>query len=140
MLKCIRVYTMGKTKVIPVRMSVTLYNYISDFAAFYNLKKSEGLRILIKEGLLKKSYIGLIKQWQEKIKYRDPLISNVKNCEKCGRIKENLKFYHIDGNIRNLNPENLIILCDGCLTNLQRFIQKYNPIEKFAAWFSYEEP
>jgi len=130
---------MGKNKVIPVRMSATLYNHISDFAAFYNLKKSEALRIVIKEGLLRKSYIGLIKRWQEKIKHRDPLITNVTNCEKCGRKESNLKLYHINGNIRNLNPENLVVLCNGCLANFQRFVQRYNPSEKFAAWFFYED-
>jgi 5-methylcytosine-specific restriction endonuclease McrA len=126
---------MGRKNVIPVRLSDNLYNLIKDYASFLGVSNSEALRDLIREGLLKKSYLGLIKRWQEKAKKRDPFIE-MRKCEKCGN-KEQLKLYHIDGNVRNMTPENLVILCEACINKLQKSMREYNPKEKFAAWFFY---
>jgi len=123
----------AKTKVIPVRLAEDLANMIADYAAFFDMNRSEALREIIKEGLLRKAYVGLLKRWQIKNRSRNPILNAVK-CDKCDAI-EGLKIYHIDRNIRNTDPDNLVILCEGCIVRLEKFIKKYNPKEKFAAWF-----
>lgn len=124
---------MAKTKVIPLRLAEDLVNIITDYAAFFGLNRSEALREIIKEGLLRKAYIGMLKRWQYKNRARNPILNAVK-CDKCNGI-DDLKIYHIDRNIRNTDPDNLVILCDRCIIRLENFIKKYNPKEKFAAWF-----
>jgi len=126
---------LAKKKVIPVRLSENLYTLIGDYASFLDISKSEALREIIKEGLLRKSYVGLTIRWQKQASKRDPMIEMIE-CEKCSN-NQNLKLYHIDGNIRNLNPENLVILCEKCIADLHKFMRDYNPKEKFAAWFFY---
>jgi len=125
-----------RERIVATRISNDLYNLIGDYASLLGVSNSEVLRELIREGLLKKSYLELIKRWQKKIEDRDPMLE-MRICEKCGKESNELKLYHIDGNVRNLNPENLAILCEDCLNNLHKFIQKYNPKEEFAAWFFY---
>lgn len=128
---------MTKTNPIPVRLPENLHRLVKEYASFLGISNSEALREVIREGLLRKSYIGLIKRWQEKAKNRDPF-TNMVRCEKCGSKEEKLSLYHIDGNVRNLTPENLVILCSGCIACLQKSMRNYNPKEKFAAWFFYE--
>lgn len=131
------VYNMPRKNVIPVRLCDNLYQLIKEYALFMDITISEALREVIREGLLKKSYIGLIKRWENEAKKRDPFIE-MKFCEKCNANNIHLKLYHIDGNVRNLMAENLVILCESCITKLQLYIRKYDPKRKFAAWFFYE--
>jgi endo-1,4-beta-D-glucanase Y len=124
---------MARKNVIPVRLSDNLYNLVKDYASFLGVSDSEALRELIREGLLRKSYIGLMARWEEKAKKRNPL-EEMTECEKCSS-KLNLKLYHIDGNVRNMSPENIVILCEPCLVKLQKYMCEYSPKKKFAAWF-----
>lgn len=137
MVVCIQVYTMAKTNPIPVRLSDNVRNMISDYAAFFDVSMSQALREIIKEGLMRKTHLGLLKKWQEKVRHRNPMLSMGGKCDKC-RLGEDLKIRHIDGNIRNFDTENLAVLCEDCVRKLNRSLQKYNPKEKFAAWFFYE--
>lgn len=129
---------MAKTKVIPVRMDAKMHELVSEYAILFGMNKSEALREIIKEGLITKSHVGLLKNWQRKAIQRNPKLE-VTNCEKDGCERTNdLIFYHIDGNIMNWRKDNIAVLCKPCVIRLQDFIQKYNPKEKFAAWFFYE--
>lgn len=45
------------------------------------------------------------------------------NCEKCGfkaSYKEQLRVYHIDGNLENCRPSNLKTICANCQIAMQR--------------------
>ena len=121
------------TKPIPVRLSKNLHNLVDDYAEFCGINRSEALRELIREGLLQKAHVGLLKALQEKFAKRNPMIQ-MNGCDKCGSHIDT-KIYHVDGNIRNFASENLAILCNGCLTKLLKFMQTYSPKEKFAIWF-----
>lgn len=129
-------YTLSRTKPIPVRLDLKLYNFIRDYALLVDISNSEALREILKAGIIKKGHIGTLKRWEEKIKYRNPMLT-LDTCDKCAN-HDNLMIYHIDGNVRNLKPENLAILCQNCVKKLNCFIRKYDPKDKFAAWFFYE--
>ena len=102
------VYVMGKTKPIPIRLNENLNNLVKTYASFRGISTSEALRELIREGLYRKAYIGLLKRLQDNFSKRNPLI-NMNGCDKCGS-HENVRIYHTDGNIRNLAPDNLALL------------------------------
>lgn len=128
---------MAKSKPIPVRLPEILRNLLIDYAAFLGISRSEAIREVIKFGLMKKSYIGLLKRWKEKIRGRNPMV-HMEKCDKCGS-QEKLKIHHIDRNLLNFDTENLAILCEDCVRKLNKSILSFNPTEKFAAWFFYEE-
>jgi len=124
---------MGKTKPIPVRFSENLNNLVKTYASFKGITISEGLRELVKEGLYRKAHAGLLKRLQDDFSKRNPLVK-MNGCDKCDSHKD-VRIYHIDGNIRNFTPENLALLCINCVKQLNEFMQKYNPKEKFVTWF-----
>lgn len=128
---------MRKTNPIPVRLNEDLNNLVKTYASFGDISISEALRKLIKEGLYRKAHAGLLKRLQDDFSKRNPLV-NMNGCDKCGS-HEDVKIYHIDGNIRNFIPENLALLCTKCIIKLNEFMQKYNPKEKFVTWFYLSE-
>lgn len=123
---------MGRKKVIPVRMSDSLYKLVKEYALFMDLKYSEALRELIKEGLVKKSYMGLLRRWKKLCGEKNAVVMKV--CEKC-KDNKGVQIYHIDGNVINWNAENLVVLCESCLNKLRKAMQEYNAKEEFISWF-----
>ena len=128
---------MGKTKPIPVRLNENLNNLVRTYASFKEISVSKALRELIREGLYRKAYAGLLQRIQDDFSKRNPLVK-MNGCDKCGSHKD-VKIYHIDRNIRNFTPENLALLCTECVKQLIEFMQKYNPKEKFVMWFYLSE-
>ena len=119
-------------------MSLRIPNELNEFLKYYCMlldkKKSEVVREFIKTGLTKSSMV-MMKKWQEK---RSRKIIDDGLCERCDSRKD-VGMYHIDGNIRNFTKENIVYLCRNCSKKLQRHIQSYDPIEKFAEWFFLED-
>jgi len=128
---------MTNNKPIPVRLSRNLRNLVKDYAEFLGISRSEALRQLIREGLVQKAHIGLLKRLQEQFAKRNPMMK-MNGCDKCGSHKKT-KVYHIDGNIRNFASENLAILCEDCIKILIEFMQTYSPKDKFITWFYLSE-
>jgi len=128
--------TEQKIATVITRITITLNNLLKEYSAFTNKSKSRIIREFIEEGLIKYAHIGLLKRWGKNREFVKNWMQNPNKwvCEKCKYIKD-VKIYHIDGNIYNTDPENIVFLCEPCLINLQRFTRKYNPKEKFAAWF-----
>lgn len=96
--------------------------------------------MFIKEGLVKHAHIGMLKRWEETRNHHIKKMLNNPNkwtCEKC-KSREKVAIYYIDGDITNTTPENIVFLCNRCLMNLQKFSRKFDPKEKFAAWFFFE--
>lgn len=124
-----------ETEKISLRLDKELYNLIQIYANFVDEDLSKVLRELLKEGLMVKTQYKLFLMWSDKVKNR-PL--KLEACDKCGS-KENLQFYHINGNINDFAPENVAIICNGDLRKLQKSIMKYNPREKFIRWLFLEE-
>lgn len=121
-----------KTPPIPVRLSTELYPHVLAYAAFFEIGKSEAIRRLVKEGLMKSVYIELLKQWNEKrLRSPSPIY-----CEKCNSDYMP-KFYYIDGNILNDALSNRVLLCENCRMKLNTAI--FNPEEKFASWFFFSK-
>ena len=131
--------TEEKVVTIVARITKTLDKILKEYCAFTNKSKSKVIREFVKESLIKHAHIGLLKQWGEDREFIKEWLNNPDKwlCEKCDYNK-NVKIYHIDGDINNVSPENIAFLCEPCLKNLQRFIRKFNPKEKFAAWFFFE--
>jgi len=123
---------MGRKHVIPVRMGDSLYRLVKEYASFMELKDSEALRELIREGLVKKSYMGLLNKWKKLCSEKEAIV--IKICEKC-KSHEKIQIYHIDGNVINWNTENLVVLCKSCLNKLRKSMQEYNAKEEFISWF-----
>ena len=116
-------------------MDNELYNLIDEYSEFIGMDFSKVTRELLKEGLMVKTQAKLFSIFLEKIKNR-PL--KLELCDKCG-AKENLQFYHIDGDVNNFSSENIAIICNGDLRKLQKAIMRFNPREKFIRWFFFEE-
>ena len=124
-----------QTEQLRTRLPKKLLKLIDFYVDYYGTDRSKAVRELLLEGLVRTSYIGLLERLAETLRneHPDPMTSQRK-CEKCGG--ENvLGIYHIDGNVRNLEAKNLIILCKDCQIGLRRFIQKYDPKERFVAWY-----
>lgn len=121
---------------IAVRITKTTNRYLLEYAAFMDKSKSEIIRTFVREGLIKHAHIGLLKQWNENREYTKEWLKNPNGrlCEKCDYNKD-VVIYHIDGDIENFDSENIVFLCRPCLINLQRFLRRYDPKEKFASWF-----
>jgi len=124
-----------ETEKVSLRLDKELYNLIQIYSQFVEEDLSKVLRELLKEGLMVKTQYKLFLMWNDKVKNR-PL--KLESCDKCGS-KDNLQFYHINGNINDFSPENVAIICSGDLRKLQKSIMKYNPREKFIRWFFLEE-
>ena len=124
-----------QTEQLRVRLPKSLFKLIKFYVDYYGTDRSKAVRELLLEGLVRTSYIGLLERLTENLrnKHPDPMMDQ-HECEKCNR-KTKLRIYHIDGNVRNLEPKNLIILCEDCQIGLRRFIQKYDPKERFVAWY-----
>lgn len=120
---------------ISLRMDEELYRLIDEYAAFIERDVSKVMRELLSEGLMVKSQAKLFLTWKERVNGR-PL--QLTECDKCG-VRENLSYYHIDGNIDNFATENIAVICNGDLRKLQKSIMRYNPREKFIRWFFFED-
>lgn len=123
-----------QTEQLRARVSKRLYKSILEYAAFQGMNKSKATRELLIEGLVKMTYIGMLKRLQKELTEKGSIIAiEHRPCEKCGAM-ENVGIHHIDGNIYNMNSENTISLCRNCKRNLEKFMRK-NPEERFVAWF-----
>jgi len=125
-----------KTELISLRLSKTLNDRLMEYSLFVDVTKSEIIREFIKEGLIKHAHIGMLKRWQISRKYVNDFMEHRRKwvCEKCGYNKD-VKIYHIDRDVTNTSPDNIVFLCKFCVNKLDRFMRKYDPQEKFAAWF-----
>jgi len=124
---------MGKLRAI--RLSNDMEALIQDYAAFKDVDVSKAIRELITEGFIRASHVGQLDRLMTGLREKNPdPLQDMINCEKCGKV-DGLQVYHIDGNIRNLDPKNLVIICKDCYPSLTRFLLRYDPRERFTAWF-----
>lgn len=113
--------------------------------------RSKAIKELLKSGssnvatmeLVKKFQDELRKRWVAQIEQNTKLINEGKNlvmvrdsftCQKC-HTHDNLDIYNIDRNPLNTNPTNLLILCKGCITKVQKYAPQRRVYEDFVEWF-----
>ena len=116
-----------------IRLGDTLDELIDEYALCIGKKRSRIIREILMEGLFQKTKAVQFRRFEEWINKRETF-DLMKYCEKCGR-KEHLGFYHIDGDINNNAPSNIVTLCIPCITEFQNWKLKQNIKEKFIEWF-----
>lgn len=130
-------------KAFSVRIPKILQKRIHEFCLFTRQNRSYVIRKFIKSGLVKYAHIELLNRWREdrfvKVnKQLSRMNSDEWMCERC-YAEEDVGLYYIDGNVNNYRPDNVVFLCKFCLKQLRKSLCSYDPEEKFAAWFFFED-
>ena len=147
----------GISTILNIRLPNILYQRLIELCMFMEETKSDIVREMIQREMVDLIDLSLYKSFEEKLKedniiffknrvwdsnsVRDNIsliLERDKLCRKCGSY-EKLGIFHLDGNIGNFHPLNLIIICDDCLRKFQRYMIKYSNKARFAAWFSSTE-
>lgn len=127
----------GKNNIDGKNRSIRLGNKLEDlmdkYAAFVGSDRSKVIREILTEGLFQRTKHVQFQRLQDYLAKREAF-TLLEKCEKCGSFKS-LGIYHIDGNIDNNVPNNLITLCVPCLALFEKFKLKWDIKEKFVEWF-----
>ena len=102
-------------------------------------KGKKGLHVAWNKGLKLPQYSGKNSgSWKENPTHKTTYHLRAKKhrkdyCEKCSIKNIRLEAHHIDGNIKNNNPKNIMTLCNHCHKIIdQRHIQRIR--DKFGKW------
>lgn len=145
----------SQTQIISIRISKPLLSKIKEYSAYSNMKVNPTIIGLLQEGFHQKVEVGTYKMWEQSmifkntqlaLKYPDKmgrlsenpsiLIERDKGCVKCGEKNvSKLNIYHIDRNPMNDAAMNIVILCDACKVNLEKYTFRVYPIRKYVEWF-----
>jgi hypothetical protein len=143
-----------RTKIISIRIPKPLLSKIKEYSLYSNMKVNPTIVELLGEGFHQKVEVGTYKMWEKSmlfknaqiaLKYPDKmnrlsenpsiLIERDKGCIKCGeKNTSKLNIYHIDRNPMNDAAMNVVILCDACKTNLEKYTFRVHPIRKYIEW------
>jgi Arc/MetJ-type ribon-helix-helix transcriptional regulator len=122
-----------RRNIVTVEMEKKLEELIDQYAGFMGLNRSEAIRELLTESLFMRTKHVQFERMKEYLAKRDPFKFRTE-CEHC-KTKENLVIYYIDGNINNMSFDNVVTLCQRCLTEFELFRLKQNVKERFIEWF-----
>jgi hypothetical protein len=122
-----------KRNIISFEIIDNLNKRLNEYIIFMGGTKSELIRSLLWEALIKRTEYKQFERLSEYLAGRDPFKFRTE-CEKCGE-KDNLIIFYIDGNINNIKTDNVVTLCKNCLNEFELFRLKYNIKEKFIEWF-----
>jgi hypothetical protein len=136
---------------ISLRIEQDLLEFIDRYGSMNGLDRTKSIKQLLKAGATNVANMGLVQKFQDNLNNRwiemsdksTKLINEGKNlimvrdmfmCQKCHN-HDNLDVYNIDRNPLNTNPTNLITLCNGCISKVQKYAPQRRVYEDFVEWF-----
>jgi predicted DNA-binding protein len=146
----------GKSTIMNVRIPNQLYKRLIELSLFMDTTKSNVARTMIETEMIDLIDLAFYREFERKLEedtklffFNKPDSKSAKDkfsliferdggkCRKCDS-NDNIGIFHLDGNTGNFNPLNLIILCDKCLREFQRYMLRYSNKARFAAWLMSE--
>lgn len=147
----------GKSTILNIRLPNQLYKNLIELSLFMDTTKSDIVKTMIYEGMIEVVNMAIYKKFEGEIEIDTKAFfakrtdfNSIKDeptlilkrdkgiCRVCSS-NERVGIFHIDGNIGNFSPFNLILLCDDCLHKFQRHMLKYSTKTKFAIWYISEK-
>lgn len=142
-----------RSKMLTVKLPIQMYQRLIEYGLFIDESKSKIVREMIANQLMELPDLTFYREFEIQIREKtDTFFKNYSSsfvkdhitlikerdegkCQKCNSI-DNLGILHIDGNINNFKPINLITICDKCLKDYQMYVFSYTNKVRFATWLA----
>ena len=125
-------------RVISIRLPEQIIKELQEIASTHNKSVSEIIRLFIIEGENQYQNLRKFSRWQIK---RKKIVTKMLHgimprfCEKCKTTKGKIILLHLNGDVEDFSPQNIVFLCERCAREFSKFRAKNYLFRTFLNWF-----